>query len=48
MRWTLLLEKFGIQTIHIKGKKNVVAAALSRLDLQTMKDSIVKELNPWD
>ena len=45
MRWILLLEEFGIQTIHIKGEKNVVADTLSRLDIQTLKDNIAKEVN---
>ena len=45
MRWILLLEEFGIQTIHIKGEKNVVADTLSRLDLQTIKEHFVKEVN---
>lgn len=33
MGYILLLEKFGIQTIHIKGEKNIVIDTLSRLDL---------------
>ena len=45
MGWILLLEEFGIQTIHIKGEKNVVADTLSRLDLQTIKEHFVKEVN---
>ena len=45
MRWILLLEEFGIKTIHIKGEKNVVADTLSRLDLQTIKEHFVKEVN---
>ena len=45
MRWILLLEEFGIQTIHIKGEKNVVVDTLSRLDIQTLKDNIAKEIN---
>ena len=45
MRWILLLEEFGIQTIHIKGERNVVADTLSRLDIQTLKDNIAKEVN---
>ena len=31
MRWRLLLEEFGPKIVYIKGPKNVVADALSRL-----------------
>ena len=34
MRWRLLLEKFGPEIVYIKGTKNVVADALSRLPKQ--------------
>ena len=34
MRWRLIIEEFGPELHHIKGEKNVVADALSRLDLQ--------------
>jgi hypothetical protein len=33
MRWRLILEEFGPELNHIKGKKNIVADALSRLEL---------------
>ncbi len=33
MRWRLLLEEFGPTFIYIKGEHNIVADALSRLDL---------------
>ena len=33
MRWRLLLEEFGPQLNYIKGERNIVADALSRLDL---------------
>ena len=33
MRWQLLLKEFGPQLNYIKGKCNIVADALSRLDL---------------
>ena len=33
MRWRLILEEYGPELIYIQGKKNVVADALSRLDL---------------
>ena len=34
MRWRLLLEEFGPEIVDIKGPKNVVADALSRLPKQ--------------
>ena len=33
IRWRMLLEEFGPKVEHIKGKKNIVADALSHLDL---------------
>ena len=33
MRWRLLIEEFGPELVYIKGEHNVVADALSRLDL---------------
>jgi hypothetical protein len=33
MRWCLLIEEFGPELRHIKGKHNLIADALSRLDL---------------
>ena len=33
MRWRLLLEEFGPKLLYIKGEHNIVADALSRLDL---------------
>ena len=33
MRWRLILEEYGPKLLYIKGEKNVVADALSRLDL---------------
>ena len=33
MRWRLILEEYGPELIYIKGENNVVADALSRLDL---------------
>jgi hypothetical protein len=32
IRWRLLIEEFGPTFLHIKGEKNVIADALSRLD----------------
>ena len=34
MSWRLLLKKFGLEIVYIKGPKNVVADALSRLPKQ--------------
>ena len=34
MRWRLILEEYGPELIYIKGENNVVADALSRLNLQ--------------
>jgi len=33
MRWRLLLEEFGPKLTHVKGAKNIVADALSRLEI---------------
>jgi hypothetical protein len=33
MHWRLLIEEFGPEFRHIKGKHNFIADALSRLDL---------------
>jgi hypothetical protein len=35
MRWRLILEEYGPELIYVKGEHNVVADALSRLDLLT-------------
>ena len=34
VRWRLLLEEFGPEYVHVAGKDNVVADALSRMDLE--------------
>jgi transposase InsO family protein len=34
VRWRLLLEEYGPEYVHIAGKDNIVADALSRLDLE--------------
>ena len=36
-RWRLIIEEYGPEIIHIKGKNNTVADAISRLDF-TPKD----------
>jgi hypothetical protein len=44
VRWRLLLEEFGPEYIHIKGKDNVVADALSRMEADfENKQSIATE-----
>jgi hypothetical protein len=37
MRWCLLIEEFGPEFRHIKGKHNLIADALSRLELDDSK-----------
>ena len=44
MRWRLMLEEFGPEFIHIKGKKNIVADALSRLDTYDKEENLLQEL----
>ena len=44
MRWRLILEEYGPELCYIKGENNVVADALSRLDLEEYKSpSSIKE-----
>ena len=38
MRWRLVLEEFGPELNYIKGENNIVADALSRLDMDTDKE----------
>jgi hypothetical protein len=35
--WLLLLEEYGVTFEYLPGKKNVVANALSRLDIDSLK-----------
>ena len=45
MRWRLLLEEYGPTLKYIKGERNVVADALSRLDLHpTSSSNVLQEL----
>jgi len=39
MRWRLLIEEFGADLTYIKGEDNIVADALSRLELLSEKDT---------
>ena len=40
MRWWLLTEEFGPTTEYIKGPKNIIANALSRLDLVSLPSNV--------
>jgi hypothetical protein len=42
MRWRLVLEEFGPDPQCIKGKRNVVADALSRLEIDELIKTLVK------
>ena len=44
VRWCMLLKEYGPTFVHVKGEKNVVADALSRLDMEACpKDTISQE-----
>ena len=38
MRWRLVLEEYGPELVYLKGEHNVVADALSRLDMEENKE----------
>ena len=40
IRWRLLLEEYGPTFVHIKGERNVIADALSRLDARHYQQSL--------
>ena len=40
MRWRLILEEYNPEIIYIQGSKNIVADALSRLDIVDTKNLI--------
>ena len=46
VRWRMLLEEYGPTFEHIQGTKNVVADALSRLDMQTKVQDTQKDTEP--
>src|SRR5210317_1987253 len=45
MRWRLLLEEFGPELIYLKGEKNIVADALSRLPIE---EEDIHEINTFE
>ena len=49
MRWRLILKSFGPELKYIKGENNVVADALSRLEMSDNQDILnVSELYGYD
>ena len=49
MRWCLILEEFGPELKYIKGENNVVADALSRLEMSDNQDIFdISELYGYD
>ena len=49
MRWRLILEEFVPELKHIKGENNIVANALSRLDIIDNQDILsISELYGYD
>ena len=45
IQWRLLIEEFGPTFLHIKGEKNVIAAALSRLDANLNENLPTEPMN---
>ena len=43
IRWRMLLEEFRPEVKHVQGVKNVVADALSRLDLEPKRQDEVQD-----
>ena len=44
MRWRLILEEYSPELVYIQGSKNVVADALSRLEIKDNKEPIAPNL----
>ena len=40
MRWRLILEEYGPEIIYIKGSTNIVADALSRLNIPVTEENV--------
>jgi hypothetical protein len=47
MCWRLVLEEFGPDLQHIKGEKNIVADALSRLDFDNNQEILQYQQMLW-
>jgi hypothetical protein len=45
MRWRLILEEYGPELIYLKGETNIVADALSRLDIAPSEKDIVHDIH---
>jgi hypothetical protein len=45
MRWRLILEEYGPELIYLKGETNIVADALSRLDIATSEKDIAHDIH---
>ena len=49
MRWRLILKEFGFEVKYTKGENNVVAGALSRLEMSDNQDILnIYELYGYD
>ena len=47
MRWRMVLEEYDPELVYIKGPDNIVADALSRLDLIPEEEEPTGHLNLW-
>ena len=43
IRWRMILEEYGPEVVHVKGVHNVVADAMSRLDIQTKPEDEIPD-----
>ena len=46
MRLRLILEEFGPELIYLKGEKNIVADAISRIDLIEGEEDVFSQMSP--